>query len=80
LIRYVFVAKRAQAGSVRYEEPRITIRLDDEILAWFPDDVNQSGGGNYQTLINDALQEHIAQKQETSDVYVGWYEQSPNSR
>ena len=43
---------------------RITIRLDDDVLAWFRDMVNKAGGGNYQTLINDALQEHIRQKQE----------------
>jgi len=43
---------------------RITIRLDEEILAWFREEVNKSGGGNYQTLINDALREHITKKQE----------------
>ncbi|WP_430794797.1 BrnA antitoxin family protein [Trichormus azollae] len=31
------------------------MRLDDEILAWFREQVHQAGGGNYQTLINDAL-------------------------
>jgi Arc/MetJ family transcription regulator len=34
---------------------RITIRLDDDILDWFRDRVNEAGGGNYQTLINQAL-------------------------
>jgi uncharacterized protein (DUF4415 family) len=43
---------------------RITIRLDDEVLAWFRSIVNESGGGNYQTLINNALREYISQKQE----------------
>lgn len=43
---------------------RITIRLDDEILAWFRDQVNLAGGGNYQTLINDALHEYIQQRRE----------------
>jgi len=38
---------------------RITIRLDDEVLNWFRDQVERAGGGNYQTLINDALREHI---------------------
>ncbi|HEX6746849.1 MAG TPA: BrnA antitoxin family protein [Longimicrobium sp.] len=38
---------------------RITIRLDDEVLDWFRDQVNRAGGGNYQTLINNALREHI---------------------
>lgn len=36
---------------------RITIRLDAEVLAWFRDQVKD--GGNYQTLINEALKAHI---------------------
>jgi len=36
---------------------RITIRLDADILAWFRDQVK--GGGNYQTLINNALRAHV---------------------
>jgi len=32
---------------------RITIRLDDEVLAWFREQVHIAGGGNYQTLINE---------------------------
>jgi uncharacterized protein (DUF4415 family) len=43
---------------------RITIRLDDDVLAWFRNVVNETGGGNYQTLINDALREYISQRQE----------------
>jgi uncharacterized protein (DUF4415 family) len=38
---------------------RITIRIDDEILAWFRAKVNAAGGGNYQTLMNDALRDYI---------------------
>lgn len=38
---------------------RITIRLDEDILAWFRAQVHKSGGGNYQTLINQALRAHI---------------------
>ena len=38
---------------------RITIRLDDEVLAWFREQVHITGGGNYQTLINEALCQHI---------------------
>ena len=44
---------------------RITIRLDDDILGWFKKEVHAAGGGNYQTLINDALREHIQQDRET---------------
>lgn len=36
---------------------RITIRLDDDVLDWFRAKV--SGGGNYQSLINAALREHM---------------------
>jgi uncharacterized protein (DUF4415 family) len=38
---------------------RITIRLDADIIAHFKRLVHEAGGGNYQTLINDALREHI---------------------
>lgn len=38
---------------------RITIRIDDEILDWFRDQVNDAGGGNYQSLMNAALRAHI---------------------
>jgi len=38
---------------------RITIRLDDDLLEWFKEQVHAAGGGNYQTLINAALREHI---------------------
>ncbi|MFH1130535.1 MAG: BrnA antitoxin family protein, partial [Pseudomonadota bacterium] len=43
---------------------RITIRLDDDILEWFRDQVNTAGGGNYQTLINQVLREYIMKKAE----------------
>ena len=45
---------------------RITIRLDDEVLAWFREheQVHVAGGGNYQTLINEALSQHIQQSHE----------------
>jgi uncharacterized protein (DUF4415 family) len=43
---------------------RITIRLDNDILDWFRAQVNAAGGGNYQTLINNALQTYIKQQAE----------------
>ena len=43
---------------------RITIRLDDDILEWFRDQVDQAGGGNYQTLINNVLRQHVHQSKE----------------
>ena len=38
---------------------RITIRIDDDVLDWFREQVNTAGGGNYQTMINTALREFI---------------------
>jgi uncharacterized protein (DUF4415 family) len=43
---------------------RITIRIDDDILDWFRGDVEAAGGGNYQTLINQALREYLNQQQQ----------------
>ncbi len=34
---------------------RITIRLDDDILEWFRHQAEVAGGGNYQSMINEAL-------------------------
>lgn len=38
---------------------RITIRIDDDILECFREKVDASGGGSYQTMINDALRRYI---------------------
>jgi len=44
---------------------RITIRLDADIINHFKTQVNNAGGGNYQSLINDALREHIQSHNES---------------
>ncbi len=52
----------AKRGPIVRPDPnkvRITIRLDADIIDRFKDIVHKSGGGNYQTLINDALRDHI---------------------
>ncbi len=38
---------------------RITIRLDQDILEWFKGKVDAAGGGNYQTMMNDALRQFM---------------------
>lgn len=53
-------AKRGPVITAPRGKTRITIRIDDDILAWFRDQVNRAGGGNYQSLINDALKQFIA--------------------
>jgi uncharacterized protein (DUF4415 family) len=41
---------------------RITIRIDEDVIDWFRQQVHAAGGGNYQTLINMALREFIEVK------------------
>ncbi len=57
-------AKRGPVVAVPKGKTRITIRLDDDILQWFKAQVHAAGGGNYQTLINTALREHIERRRE----------------
>ena len=55
----------AKRGAVIPSPPgktRITIRLDTDLLNWFRDQVENAGGGNYQTLINEALREHVTNR------------------
>ncbi len=58
---------QGRRGAIEPTSPgktRITIRLDDEVLTWFREQVHLAGGGNYQTLINKALHQHIQQSRE----------------
>ncbi|HEY4961481.1 MAG TPA: BrnA antitoxin family protein [Terriglobales bacterium] len=57
-------AKRGSVAPASKGKTRITIRLDNGVLDWFRQQVNQTGGGSYQSLINDALREHIRRVQE----------------
>ena len=53
---------KGKRGPVIRPDPnkvRITIRLDGDVIAHFKDLVRKAGGGNYQTLINEALREHM---------------------
>ena len=56
--------KRGAINPVPKGKTRITIRIDDDILDWFRGKVDMMGGGNYQTLINQALRDHITRQQQ----------------
>ena len=43
---------------------RITIRIDTEVLDWFREQVHAAGGGNYQTMMIDALRVYVEGKTE----------------
>jgi len=56
---------KARRGAVVPAAPgktRITIRLDSDIVDWFKTQANATGGGNYQSLINEALKSYIRQQ------------------
>ena len=53
---------KAKRGPVILPDPgksKISIRIDNRVLDHFRSLVERVGGGNYQTLINDALLEYI---------------------
>jgi uncharacterized protein (DUF4415 family) len=56
--------KRGPVVSVPAGKTRITILLDDDVIEWFKRQAHAAGGGNYQTLLNAALREHIEQRRE----------------
>ena len=61
---------RAKRGAVVKPEPgktKISIRLDNAVLEYFRTLVDKAGGGNYQTLINEALLEYV-HRRSTLDV------------
>lgn len=57
-------AKRGAVISGAKGKVRITIRLDEDLVTWFREQVNRAGGGNYQTLINEALRAYVRHAQE----------------
>ena len=62
---------RAKRGAVVKAEPgktKISIRLDNTVIEFFRAAVERAGGGNYQTLINDALLEHIHRRSTLEDL------------
>ena len=58
---------KGKRGAVVKADPnkvRITIRLDGDIIEHFKKQVHDAGGGNYQTLLNDALRHYIQSEAE----------------
>jgi len=62
--------RRGAVVPVSKGKTRITIRIDDDVLDWFRKRVNDAGGGNYQTQINDALRAHVQLEQEPHEAIV----------
>lgn len=58
-------ARRGPALPAPPGKTRITIRIDDDVLEWFRELAHRAGGGNYQTMINRALREYVAAREES---------------
>ena len=56
--------KRGAIDPLPLGKTRITIRLDSDIIEWFREQANAKGGGNYQTMINNALREYLQHRME----------------
>jgi uncharacterized protein (DUF4415 family) len=56
--------KRGAVVPIPRGKTRITIRMDNDVLDWFREQVNRGGGGNYQSLMNEALRQYIQNEKE----------------
>lgn len=56
--------RRGAVAPVPAAKTRVTIRLDQDVLDWFRDEVDKAGGGNYQSLINLALRDFVSRRRE----------------
>ena len=64
---------RGRRGAIEPVPPgkkRITIRLDNAIIEWFRNRVEEKGGGNYQSMINSALREYIDNRMQNYGVII----------
>jgi len=62
--------KRGAVDPTPAGKTRITIRLDNDVIEWFRQVVTERGGGNYQTMMNDALREYIQRQQEPLELIL----------
>jgi uncharacterized protein (DUF4415 family) len=64
---------KGKRGSIITPDPnkvRITIRLDADVINHFKKIVNEAGGGNYQTLINNALRDQIKEQNKSLEMML----------
>jgi uncharacterized protein (DUF4415 family) len=55
-------AKRGAVIPIEPGKSKISIRIDNAVIEYFRAQVERAGGGNYQTLMNDALVAFIQQR------------------
>ena len=55
-------ARRGAVIPAEAGKTKLSIRIDNTVIAYFRAQVEQAGSGNYQRLISDALVAHIQQR------------------
>ena len=55
-------ARRGQIVPPESGKTKLSIRLDTQVVDYFREAADEAGGGNYQTMINDALVAYIQQR------------------
>jgi hypothetical protein len=68
---YDFSKAKLVVPPIDRTKTRITIRIDTKILDWFRERVHAAGGGNYQTMINEALKRYIESEKSKTIRYPG---------
>lgn len=58
-------ARRGAVVPPSGNKTRITIRLDRDIVEWFKSKAEAQGGGNYQTMLNEALRAYTEHQEES---------------
>ena len=58
-------ARRGAVLPTAKSKTRITIRLDADLVDWFKSKAEAQGGGNYQTMLNDALRAYTEQQDQS---------------
>ena len=68
---YDFSKAKLVVPHIDRRKTRITIRIDTKIFNWFRQRVHEAGGGNYQTMINEALKSYIESESSKTIRYPG---------
>ena len=62
--------KRGALDPLPGGKTRITIRIDEDVLDWYREQVDRAGGGNYQTMMNAVLREYMLRQREPIEVIL----------
>ena len=63
-------ARRGAVTQPSGKKVRITIRLDRDVVDWFRSKVEAQGGGNYQTMLNDALRAYVENEERSLEEVI----------